>query len=266
MNIEGPKIKMEFVRHGDHDQSDRTLEDRDMPLLDESKKRLQELRKTLNINPDTSVAWSGNNKRSIDTCNILINPRAEEEIESLENNYKIATDPDMLYKKSANFKDFKDYLGLPVEQKKVFRAIVEHSEEFKRATGSDFTSYADMCHVVLDYVIRYVRILERWEKISFKYTTQTLFRIFCANEYFYSSFRSIVELLLGGNQARDSYVSWYETQFERNEERKHEEQSVTISRNDDGHVSIVIKDSYGEVNLSLNQLFAIDSILKDSSL
>ena len=266
MSIEKPAIKMEFVRHSEHDQSDQTLENKDWPLLDESAQNLRELRETLGINPETAVAWSGDNKRTIDTCNILINPRELEEIESLERNYKVAVDPNLLYKKNANFKDFKTHLGLPEEQKKVFRAVVEHSEEFRRATGSDFTSYADMCNVVVDYVIKYTHILERWEKISFKYSTQSLFRVFGANEYFYASFRSIVELALGGNQARDNYVSWYEENFERNEERKHEEQSVTISRNNDGCISIVISDSYGEVSIGLDQLMKVKSMLEAGSL
>lgn len=263
MNEEKSEIKMEFVRHGDHDQFNQTLDNKDLPLVDESTQRIQALRENLGINPDTSVAWSGDNKRSIDTCNILLNTQEQDEVEKLEKNYKIAVDPNLLYKRSANFKDFKEYLGLPEEQKKVFRAIVEHSEDFKRETGSDFTSYADLCNVVVDYVIRYTRILDRWEKISFKYSTRSLFRIFCANEYFYSSFRSLIELASGGKEARDEYVNWYEDNFERNEERKHEEQSVTISRNDDKLVSIVIKDSYGEINIGLDQLMRIKSMLED---
>ncbi|MCX6717456.1 MAG: hypothetical protein NTU76_02160 [Candidatus Taylorbacteria bacterium] len=266
MSAERPDIKMEFVRHGDHDQYNQILENKDLPLVDESIEKLRELRETLGIKPETTAAWSGDNKRSIDTCNILLNHQEQDEIEGLEKNYKIAIDPNLLYKKNANFKDFKDYLGLPEEQKKVFRAIVEHSEEFKRATGSDFTSYADLCNAVVDYVIKYTRVLDRWEKISFKYSTQSLFRIFCANEYFYSSFRSLVELVLGGNEARDKYVSWYEDNFERNEDRKHEEQSVTISRNNVGLISIVIKDSYGEISINLDQLTIIKSMLEDGLL
>ena len=257
MSKENPNIILQFVRHGDHDISDKTRENKDLPLLDESKERIRVLKKTLVIDSNTAVGYSGDNKRSIDTVKILVDPEESKEISDLERDYKIVTDHNLLYKMNANFRAFKDYLGLPEEQKKLFKVVVEYSEAFKKETGYDFTSYADMCNVVADYILRYVNILEKWEKVSFKYDTKSLFRIFCSNEYFYSSFRSKVEEVLFGEQAREKYVTWYENNFERNETRKYEEQSVTISRDKNNIISINLKDSYGEVSFSLEQLLMI---------
>lgn len=260
MNRENPNIILQFVRHGDHDISDKTKENKDLPLLDESREKIRALKKTLGIDSNTAVGYSGDNKRSIDTVKILVNPEESREISDLERDYKVVADHNLLYKMNANFKAFKDYLGLPVEQKKLFRVIVEYSEDFKKDTGYDFTSYADMCNVVVDYVLKYVNILEKWGKLSFKYDTKSLFRIFCANEYFYSSFRSKVEEVLFGKQAREKYVTWYENNFERNEVRKYEEQSVTISRDENNMILINLRDSYGEVKLNLEQLLMVKEI------
>ena len=46
----------------------------------------------------------------------------------------------------------------------------------------------------------------------------------------------------------------YENNFERNETRKHEEQSVTISRDENNIILINLKDSYSEVTFNLEQL------------
>ncbi|MFA6050375.1 MAG: hypothetical protein WC761_04230 [Candidatus Paceibacterota bacterium] len=257
MSNENPNIVMQFVRHGDHDDSNKSIPTKDYPLLDESKETLRTLRETLGIDHNTALAWSGDNKRSIDTSKIIVNEKETKEVSDLEESFKIRLDPYLLYKMDGNFKAFKDYLGLSAEQKKLFRVVVEKSDAFKKETGYDFTSYADMCNAVADYVLRYVDILEKWEKVSFKYDTNSLFRVFCANEYFYASFRAKVEQVLFGEAAREKYVAWYESNFERNEERKHEEQSVTISRDADKATLISLKDSYGEVAFGVDQLSEI---------
>lgn len=254
MSKENSNIILQFIRHGGHDMSDKTKANKDLPLLDESREGLCALKKTLGIDSNTAVGYADDNKRSIDTVKILVNPEESREISDLERDYKVVVDPNLLYKMDANFRAFKDYLGLPEQQKKLFRVVVERSDTFKKETGHDFTSYADMCSVVVGYVLRYINIFKKWEKISFKYDTKSLFRIFCSNEYFYSSFRSKVEEVLFGEEAREKYVSWYENNFERNETRKHEEQSVTISRDENNIILINLKDSYSEVTFNLEQL------------
>ena len=257
MSKETSNIILQFARHGGHDLSHGVKTPNDFPLLEQSKETLRALKKNLGIDSNTAVGWSGDNTRSMDTTKILVHPEESREISELEKDYKVVADPSLLYKMDANFKAFKDHLGLPKEQKKIFRAVVEHSDAFKKETGYDFTSYADMCNVIIDYVLRYIEILEKWEKVSFKYDAKSLFRVFCANEYFYSSFRSKVEEVLFGEQAKEKYISWYESNFERNEVRKHEEQSATISRDENNNVSIKLKDSYGEVAFDLDQLLMI---------
>jgi|SRR3989344_1304395 len=257
MSRENSNIILQFVRHGDHDISDKSRANKDLPLLDESKKRLRALKKTLGINSSTTVGFSGNNLRSIDTTEVLVSPDESKEILDLEKDFKVKVDLNLLYKMDANFKAFKNHLGLSDAQKKIFRAVVEHSDSFKKETGYDFTSYADMCNVITDYVLRYIEILEKWEKVSFKYDTKSLLRVFCANEYFYSSFRSKVEEVLFDEQAKEKYIIWYENNFERNETRKHEEQSVTISRDENNIILIKLKDSYSEVTFTLEQLLMI---------
>ena len=257
MNKENSNIILQFVRHGDHDISDKSRANKDLPLLDESKKRLRVLKKTLGINSSTAVGFSGNNLRSIDTTEVLVSPDESKEILDLERDFKVKIDLNLLYKMDANFKAFKNHLGLSDAQKNIFRAVVEHSDSFKKETGYDFTSYVDLCNVITDYVLRYIEILEKWEKVSFKYDTKSLFRVFCANEYFYSCFRSKVEEVLFGEQAKEKYIAWYENNFERNEIRKHDEQSATISRDANNNILINLKDSYGEVTFSLDQLLMI---------
>lgn len=257
MNKEKPNIILQFARHGDRDLSDKTKSPEESPLSEESKKTLHALKKTLGIDSSTAVGLSGNNKRSVDTTKILVNPEESSEVSSLEKDFKVSVVPNLLYKMNANFKAFKDYLKLPDDQKKLFRVVVEQSDDFKKKTGYDFTSYADMCTAIADYIFKYVNILKRWEDISFKYNTKSLFRVFTANEYFYSSFRSKVEEVLFGEQARENYILWYENNFERNEDRKHEEQSATISRDPNGVILIHLNDSYGEVTFNLDQLLMI---------
>ncbi len=255
--VENSNIVLQFVRHGDHDISDKNIGSREYPLMAESKDRLLELKKELGINPDTTVGWAGDNKRSIDTVGILVNPEESKEISNLNKKFKIVVAPELLYKMDSNFKSFKDYLGLSIEQKNLFRVVVEHSDSFKKETGYDFTSYADMYQVIAEYIDRYVSILEKWEKVSFKYNTDSLYRVFCANEYFYASFRSKMEEVLHGKEARDNYVDWYEKNFERNEERKYEEQSLSISRDQNKRVVLNIKDPYGEISFRKEDLSMI---------
>ena len=260
MNNEDPKIVLQFVRHGDSDNSDKSLRPDDLPLTNESKFVISNLKKTLKLNKETTVGWSGDNVRSKDTVKILVNSGELDEILDLESKFKSAVDNKLLYKMDPNFKSFKEYLGLPVEQKKLFRVVVNYSDKYSAESGVNLTTYSDMYKIVADYIIKYIKIIKKWERVHAKYDTNTMFRIFCANEYIYSSFRARLTEIMFGKISKEEYIDWYEKNFERDEVRKYEEQCVVITHNEKDEVVVNLKDPYGELSFGREQLLELKQV------
>ncbi len=229
------------------------------PLTPESKEELQALREKLALKPETSIGFHGNNLRSKQTIEALVRPDSAEEQEFEKLNYKARLDDDLLYKINGNFTAFKEYLGVEPSNKILFRLIKDRSDDFKRESGLDFTAYQDMVDIVCDYILKYTHVLPNWKKVSDKYSTAQLSRLFCANEYFYPSFRTAITQAKLGDEAAEAYVVWFEKNMERNEDRKHDECSVIIREDESGALVLTIHDTYGDLECTPDDILTIRS-------
>jgi len=254
-----PKINLQFVRHGDPDRSDPSAHPDTYPLTETSKEGLRTLRDQLDINPDTTIGFHGDNLRSKQTIEALVRPDSAEEQEFEKLNYKARLDDDLLYKINGNFTAFKEYLGVQPSNKILFRLIKDKSDDFKNESGLDFTAYQDMVDIVCDYILKYTHVLSSWKKVSDKYSTAQLSRLFCANEYFYPSFRTAITHAKLGAEAAEAYVVWFEKNIERNEDRKHDECSVIIREDESGAVVLTIHDTYGDLECTPDDILTIRS-------
>lgn len=256
-----PKIKIDFIRHGAYDSSDLNIKESECPLTVEGREEVKKIKERVSVEKDQTVSFSGNNFRSL-ASTISVADLADpsfvgiENIEEAINTKKIVQDSELLYRFLGNFAQFKESVGIPKEQKKLFRAVVQFSDKYKQETGSQMTAYKDMREKVAKMVLRYIVAFQNWEKISHKYKNETMFRLVCANEYFYASFRyRITEIVFGEEEAK-KYLDWYESEYERNEGLKISEQSFSIIRKG-VDIEIVLKDVYGEVVFNDNKLLQV---------
>lgn len=255
------KIKIDFVRHGSYDSNQPGVPERDYMLTDSGRKEVEKIKERIAVGKDQTVSFSGNNIRSL-TSVVSIADLADpnfvgiEDVREAIDRRRVVSDPELLYRFLGNFSKFKADIGIPREQKKLFRAVVEHSDKYKKETGSEMTTYKDMREKVAKIILRYVIALQSWEKVSHKYKNSTMFRLVCANEYFYACFRyRITEIVLGKEEA-EKYMDWYEKEYERNEGLKVTEQSFSIMRKD-SVVDILLKDIYGELSFADDKLFQV---------
>ncbi len=84
-------IKLHFVRHGDPDRT-ANIPVKDFPLLEESKVDIDNLRNDMKISHNTALGFSGDNKRSIDTVEILVSSKeksVDDKIEAFKKKFKV---------------------------------------------------------------------------------------------------------------------------------------------------------------------------------
>lgn len=261
MERDEPNIKIDFIRHGSYDSSRQDVLESEYPLTDIGRKEVREIKERVAVEKGQTVSFSGNNLRSLTSVVSAANLADPNFVGILDVNNaidqkRLVQDPELLYRFLGNFLKFKTDLGIPKEQKKLFRAVIQYSDKYKKETGSEMTTYKDMREKVAKIILKYVIALQSWEKVSPKYKNPTMFRLVCANEYFYACFRfRITELVLGQEEA-EKYMNWYEKEYERNENLKLTEQSFSVIRKDN-LVEVILKDVYGELRFTDDKLFQV---------
>ena len=255
------KIKIDFIRHGSYDSSDLSVPESDYPLTNEGREEIRKIKERVSVERDQTVSFSGNNFRSLaSTVSVadLSDPSyvGINSVEDAIDKKKVVVDPDLLYRFLGNFAQFKESIGVPKEQKKLFRAVIQYSDKYKQETGSQMTAYKDMRDKVAKIVLRYVTAFQNWEKLSHKYQNPTMFRLVCANEYFYACFRYRITEIVSGEDEAKKYMEWYENEYERNEGLKITEQSFSIVRKGKD-LEIILKDMYGEICFTDDKLFQV---------
>ncbi len=237
-------IQLDFIRHDNPDRTKEVLRD-ELPLSESSIDILQKKAEEHMTPEGQSLGFTMGNKRSRETTNILVTGEKE------DNRFRVKSDTELEYKVDWNFFEFKRIIGIPKDKHNIFKEIVEHSDQVKEEYNLDFTAYMDMVNKVKTILFKYKSVSQSWSKISKKYDDPGLYRFFCANEYFYPSFRSWVTEQLLGDEEFKKYIKWYSENFERNEDRKHEQCSVTLELDPSiGKIIFTLKDPFGTLTFN----------------
>ena len=252
-----PKIKMSFIRHGEHDQNNPVVDKNQESLTQTGYNEAKTISSNINPNMEQAVVFSPNLKRSILTTMLSIDPLIEEHdldsaLDLFIKKKKIKIDNTLTYKSAANSSDFKKELDEAVQANKVFEFMVYDSDFFKKEVNLEITTYTDMVKVVAENVYKYMNEIHNWNKISQKYEDKNLYRIFCPKEYFYPCFRSEMTRLVLGTDAQHEYVKWYSENMQSNNLARLESQNIEITEK-----LLQIKDSYGELVFYTDQLLEI---------
>ena len=128
MENKEPKIKIDFIRHGAYDSSDLTTKESDYPLTEEGREEIRKIKERVSVEKNQTVSFSGNNFRSlVSTISVadLADPSfvGIESIKEAVDTKKLVPDSELLYRFLGNFAQFKESVGIPKEQKKLFRAV-----------------------------------------------------------------------------------------------------------------------------------------------
>jgi len=234
----------------------------DRPLTEIGEQESREIGENIRVNPDQTVGYSGDIIRSVATTLLAMNPDLDERV-NLEGKIKeylergrIRKDPALLYHNPSANPEFQKALDQATHEGHVFDFLVHESDEFAKESGVEISTHSNMVRAAGSIVSRYMSVLDNWDKVSSKYQDKELYRVFCAKEYIFPSFRAEMTRHVAGDEEMERYIQWYDENIEGNKDKRTETARVHLVV-ENGDYSFYLEDSFGKLPFSKEDIMNI---------
>lgn len=222
----------------------------------------------LDVDISETKIFSVNNMRSLSTIALALYPHITDKeipevIQDLKDNDQLIVTPKLSYLPIED-RDFEDKLASSFSQGKALKFLVEHSDEYKSESGALISSFSTLAHEAASTIDYFIQKIHEYNEELASQQEREIYRIYCGREFVYAGFRAKIIGNTQGIRSRDEYVDWYSDTVEWSHRARQELAIGRVQKNLDSSVSVKLKDSYGEMQLSTDEVQNVINEYNDS--
>ena len=249
-----------FIRHGQHESS--SVETPHASGLTElGREEARTVGQKLAVDPETLLAFSVNNARSLATVAFALYPETNDSdirqrIDELRAEKRLMVRDSLGYAPIAD-PEFEERLGNAFYQSKNLDFLVKYTDDYRLTTGDEISSYSSIAYDIATLVKEHhddnLLGLGQGEQDG-------VHELYCAREFNYACFRAKLEESINGLDGRDQYVRWYGENIEWSPEARQDIAPIKITTAHDGNSRVRLNDRYGELEFDIEK---IEKLIQD---